>query len=334
MPSDLPSLGRPVYSIDERVLYLPVFSASGQSVYRYDIPTRDGRWQAVVAEGSAARRAVLGADALFGSSQVLRERGGSAEPAAQPFGDAALRVGQEESSYSRTRYRVGFPFGQSGWVTEEYGDGSLSLSVTDGSGGETLLLSQAYRANNVPFTAGWSPDGRYVVVVESLDSASYCRSRAGLAPVLRFAVFGPFEVEKTGDEILEAMSEADEERRQRRLDRELRRGRITPGERYGPFYDELVEDLRGCAALVAVTGPIEALTLQPPRTLNLSDGRGEADGLYFVFEVRAANGDGVLQTAAFHPGTPEPVRREIGSQIIRYDLAFEGERYFLDDCGE
>jgi len=333
IPADLPSLGRALYSIDERVLYLPVIRASGPSVYRFDIPTRQGRWQQTVPGASTSRRLLFAGDALLGSSRVLRDRTRPTEPVRQPFGGAALRVSQEEQTYSRTWYNVGFPFGQTGWRTEQYGVGRLELRLSDATTRETLLLSQAYRANNLPFTAGWSPNGRYVVVVESLESASYYRGRTAPEAALRFAVFGPFPVEKTQPEILRALAHGDEQRRQRLLDRGLRQGRITPAERYGAFYDELVENLRSCAALVAVTGPIEMLALKPSRTLDLSDGRGESDGLYFTFEVRTTNGDGELQTAAFYPATPQAVRERILSQIIRHDLAFEGERYFLDGCG-
>jgi hypothetical protein len=331
-PPGLAGIARAMYSIPERALYLPVFGAPGQSVYRYDIPARRGRWQPAPPESAALRRLAFEGAALFGSSRVLRDRDGPLAPAVQPFGTARLRLAQQESTYSRTWYNVGFPFGQSGWMTQRFGDGRLDLSVVDPSGDERLLLSQTYRADNVPFTAAWSPDGRHVLVIESLESASYYRIRAGREPALRFAVFGPFDVDKTRAEIVHALSEADERRRQRRLDRDLEQGRIAASERYGAFYQELIATIRSCPALLAVTGSIDALTLQPSRTLKLSDGHGDADGLYFTFELHAANGSGSLQAAAFRPETPPAVRREILARMIRYDLTFEGRQYFIDDC--
>jgi len=197
-----------------------------------------------------------------------------------------------------------------------------------------LLLSQDYRADNYPFAAAWTPDGRYVVVLESLETASYYRGLKGQGSVLRFAVFGPYDVEQTQAEIIEAIARADEKTRQRQLDSRLREGLIGPGERYGDFYDDFVESLRACPVLLAITGPVEALTLQPSQTLALSDGSGDNDGLYFTFELRTANGAGVLRAAAFGPETPAQVRNKILDRIVSYDLTFNGKTHYLDGCEE
>lgn len=327
-----PVTGRPVYQITEQALYFPLAVELQQRVYRYDIRTREGRWQADMPEESTARRPALQTGRLFASSDMLRQRERPPEPEAQPFGRAKIRLEQHESTYSHTYYRIGFPFGSSGWVTHDYGDGTVALySGTDASD-MTLLLSQSYRADNYPFTAGWSPDGRYVLVLEMLESASHYRERKGHTPSLRFAVFGPYPVEKTEAEILAFHARADEKKRQGQLDSRLRRGLIDPEERYGKFYEELLDTIRSCSALVAITGPIDDLTLAPDRTLGLSDGSGEDDGRYFTFDIQTARGSGTLRAAAFYPETPERVRREIISRIVRYDLSFNGRIYFLDDC--
>ncbi|MDT8408115.1 MAG: hypothetical protein RQ741_00820 [Wenzhouxiangellaceae bacterium] len=117
-----------------------------------------------------------------------------------------------ETSYSHRYYNIGFPFGKWGWVTRDYGDGSLKLYAGTDSSDPTLLLSQSYRADNYPFTAGWSPDGRYVLVLETLDSAGYYRKLKGHAPSLRFSVFGPYPTEKTEAEILAFHARADEQK--------------------------------------------------------------------------------------------------------------------------
>ncbi|MBS3746411.1 MAG: hypothetical protein KGY49_05110 [Wenzhouxiangellaceae bacterium] len=333
-PSTLVSVSRALYSIEAQVLYLSVFSASGNLVYRYDIAARQGRWQEAAPAQSTVQRSMLNGKTLFGSSGVLRGRSGPPAPAAQPFGTAELWLTQHESTYSRTWYNVGFPFGRSGWMTEQYGDGRLELSAGAAATEKRLLLSQDYRADNYPFTAAWTPDGRYVVVLESLESTSYYRGLKGQDPELRFAVFGPYDVEQTQSGIVEAVARADEKKRQRQLDSRLREGLIGPGERYGDFYDDFVETLRGCPALLAITGPVEALTLQPSRTLALSDDSGDNDGLYFTFELRTENGAGVLRAAAFGPETPAQVRNKILDRIVRYDLTFNAKTHYLDACEE
>lgn len=323
-------MGRPVYLIDEQALYFPVVMKMKQNVYRYDIKARKGRWQESMpksAEGDFAFQS----NQLFGSSGVLRQRERSPEPKTQPFGAAEIHLTQHETGYSHSYYNLGFPFGDSGWVTQDYGDGTLELSVGTPSD-MTLLLSQSYRVDNYPFTAGWSPDGRYVVVLEMLDSASYYRKRKGHAPSLRFAVFGPYAVEKTEAEILAFHARAEEERKQRQLDGRLRQGLIAPEARYGVFYEELLETIQSCTALLAITGPIETLTLKPRQTLGLSDGAGDEDGKYFAFELKATGGNGELLAAAFYRQTPEGVRQEIIGKIARYDLSFNGRNHYFDDC--
>lgn len=327
-----PVMGRPVYMISEQAVYFPVAGGLQQRVYRYDIPARAGRWQEDMPERSTAGRLVFQNGRLFGSSDMLRQRKRPPEPEAQPLNGMEIRLQQNETTYSHSYYNIGFPFGSSGWVTRDYGDGALKLYAGADSSDPTLLLSQSYRADNYAFTAGWTPDGRYVLVLEMLESAAYYRERKGHAPSLRFAVFGPYAVEQTEAEILAFHARADQQERQRQLDSKLRRGLIGPEERYGKFYEELLETIRSCSALLAITGPIDELTLRPDRTLGLSDGSGDDDGRYFTFDFQAARGSGTLRAAAFFSETPERVRREIISRIVRYDLSFNGGNHYLDDC--
>lgn len=324
-------MGRPVYLITEQALYFPVVVEMQQHIYRYDIAARKGHWQESMPAESAAGVLGFQTDQLFGSSDALRQRERPPEPILQPFGDAAIHLEQQETGYSHSYYNVGFPFGDSGWVTEDYGDGALELSAGTPSA-TNLLLSQSYRVDNYPFTAGWSPDGRYVLVLEMLESASYYRKRKGHSPSLRFAVFGPYAVEKTEAEILAFHARVEKERKQRQLDSQLRQGLIAPEDRYGAFYEELLRTIQSCPALLAVTGPVEALTLKPGQTLGLSDGRGDEDGKYFTFELRAARGNGTLHAAAFYLQTPERVRQEIIGRITPYDLFFNGKNHYFDDC--
>lgn len=326
-----PMMLRPVYLIAEQALYFPVVVEMQQHVYRYDIATRKGHWQESMPAPPAAGAFGFQTDQLFGSSDALRQRERPPEPKAQPFGEHEIHLEQQETGYSHSYYSLGFPFGDSGWVTQDYGDGTLKLSAGLPSD-TTLLLSQSYRADNYPFTAGWSPDGRYVIVLESLESASYYRKRKGHSPSLRFAVFGPYAVDKTETEILAFHARADEKRKQRRLDSQLRQGLLAPEERYGVFYEELLETIESCSVLLAITGPVETLTLKPGQTLGLSDGTGDEDGKYFSFELQAARGTGVLQAAAFYPQTPERVRQEIIGKIARYDLSFNGKNHYFEDC--
>lgn len=326
-----PIMGRPVYLITEQVLYVPVAGESRQHVYRYDIRARTGRWQESMPEQPVAGSPAFQSGQLFGSSDMLRQRERPPEPEAQPFGGATIHLEQQEEGYSHSYYNLGFPFGDSGWVKQDYGDGTLKLSA--GTPAETtVLLSQSYRADNYPFTAGWSPDGRYVLVLEMLESASYYRQRKGQPPSLRFAVFGPYAVEKTQAEILAFHARAREKERQRRLDSRLRQGLIGPVQRYGEFYEKLLETIESCSALLAITGPIETLEPRPEQTLGLSGGGDDEAGKYFAFELRAVRGNGLLRAAAFYPQTPEHIRREIIGKIIPFDLYFDGKNHYLDDC--
>ncbi len=329
-PLRVPTMGRSLYSIEQQVMFFSFATASRQSVYRYDIAKRRGGWEKRLPQPTAERRPLFYRNELFGSSRLLRQL--TPRPVAQPFGSAMLRLAQAEIGYSRTWYNFGFPFGQSGWMTERYGDGALELYLDTATAPAMRLLSQRYRADNYPFMAGWSPDGRFVIIVESLEDAAYYRSLKGLDPMLRFAVFGPFEVEATQSRIIEALTRADTTERQRELDRQLRDGQISPEQRYGVFYEAFAETLRSCSTLLAITGPIKALKLDASQTLKLSDGVGDEDGVYFTFALQTARGTGTLRAAAFYPQTPLPVRRKLVAQIIRYDLEFLGERYALDDC--
>ncbi|MDT8408116.1 MAG: hypothetical protein RQ741_00825 [Wenzhouxiangellaceae bacterium] len=98
------------------------------------------------------------------------------------------------------------------------------------------------------------------------------------------------------------------------------------------MYEELLETIRSCSTLLAITGPVDELTLRPDRTLGLSSGSGEDDDRYFNFDIQAARGSGTLQAAAFYQETSERVRREIIGRIARYDLSFGGRNYYFDDC--
>jgi len=330
-PAGLPATGPVLYSVEQRALLFPFVTASIQATYRYDIQARRGTWLESRPQPSTDLRPLFRTHDLYGGSRSLRDS--LPEPVAQPFGTALLDLTLDETSYSRTWYNVGFPFGKWGWMTEHYGDGSIHLRAGDSPESMRVLLSQTYRANNFPFLAGWTPDGRYVVVVESLDSATWYRGLEGKPPALRFALFGPFEVEANRAQIADALARADEVRRQRVLDDQLRTGKIAPERRYGPFYKALVEAIRTCPELTTITGPIEALRLDPRQTLGLTDGHGAEDGLYFTFELQAARGTGTLQAAAFYPETPESVRREISRLIVPLDLEFDGRRHALKFCG-
>ncbi|MDT8450797.1 MAG: hypothetical protein RQ847_11575 [Wenzhouxiangellaceae bacterium] len=92
---------------------------------------------------------------------------------------------------------------------------------------------------------------------------------------------------------------ADEKAHENALDRKFAQGLLSPEERYGRFYEELVETIRSCPALLAITGPVDTLTLRPGQTLALSDGSGAEAGKYFTFDLQAgrgnaADGGGVL----------------------------------------
>lgn len=327
-----PVMGRPVYLITEQALYFPVARSLQQRVYRYDIPARAGRWQEEMPEQSTARRSAFQTGRLLGKSDMLRQRERAPEPEVQPFNGIKIRLEQSEMAYSHTYYNIGFPFGKWGWVTREYGDGTLKLYAGTDSSEPTVLLSQSYHADNYPFIAGWTPDGRYVVVLEMLESASYYRKKKGHAPSLRFAVFGPYPVERTEAEILAFHTRADEKERQRQLDRKLRQGLIGPEERYGAMYEELIVRIKSCSALLTITGPVETLALDPDQTLGLSGNTGDEAGKYFTFELQTDRGNGRLQAAAFYPQTPEQIRREIISKIARYDLSFNGKQHYFDVC--
>lgn len=326
------SMGRPLYAIDEQALYFPLFIGMRQHVYRHDIVAETGQWREAMPTESTARRHLFRAGSLLGNSSYLRQHDNRPGSQAQPFGAMAVTLEQQETGYSRTYYRIGFPFGESGWVTRHYGDGNLKLFTGAGPGDETLLLSQNYKADNYSFSAGWSPDGRYVIVLEELTGASYHEQTRGRAPVLRFAVFGPYPVEKTEEEIIDFLARADEKARARSLDRKLAQGLITPEERYGRFYEELVETIRSCPALLAITGPVNTLTLRPGQTLDLSDGSGAEAGKYFTFDLQAGRGNGRLMAAAFYPETPGNMEQEIIGRIVRYDLSFDGRNHYFDAC--
>lgn len=329
-PAGLPATAQVLYSIEQRTLLFPFVTASTQTMYRHDIVNRRGSWLEGRPRPSTDLRPMFRTDDLFGSSDSLRNS--IPQPVAQPFGTALLDVKLDETTYSRTWYNIGFPFGQRGWMSERYGDGSAQLRVGDSPESMRVLLSQTYRANNFPFRAGWTPDGRYVVVLELLEAAARYRGLKAHEPVLRFAVFGPFEVGATHAQIIDALARADEARQQRELDDQLRAGKILPDQRYGRIYQSLVEAIRSCPELLTITGPIETLRLLPSQTLGLSDGHGAEDGLYFTFELHAARGKGTLRAAAFYPETPGSVRREITRRMVAFDLEFAGQRRALETC--
>ncbi|MDT8439363.1 MAG: hypothetical protein RQ729_10180 [Wenzhouxiangellaceae bacterium] len=320
----------PTYVIKEQALYLPVVSAAGKQVFRYTIDTRQGQWQDSAPAVSGTHRPLLRGDVLWAGSRVARAA--APRPVAQPFGKAELRLKLEETTYTRRWYNIGFPFGQSGWMSEQYGDGFLAVHFEAPARQATLLLSQHYRADNIPFQVAWTADGRYVVAIEVLSEAALQRDGIGRPPALRLAVFGPFPVERTPAGVVQALAQADERQRQRELDTQLRDGRIGPEARYGPAYSELLATLRDCTELLAITGPIERLELVPSQTLELSDGRDDNDGWYFQFELESASGRGALLAAAFRPETPQAVRAEITRKIVPFDLTFNGESHRFRHC--
>lgn len=326
------SMGRPLYGIEEKALYVPLFIGKRRHVYRHDIEAKTGHWQEAMPAESAARRHVFRAGTLLGDSSYLRQRNTHQGAREQPFGAATITLEQQEVGYSRTYYEFGFPFGESGWVTRHYGDGNLTLYAGTGAKDRIVLLFQEYQADNYSFTAGWSPDGRYVLVLEEVTGAAYYDQAAGRAPALRFAVFGPYPTGHTEAEIMDFLARADERARERQLDRELGQGLLTPQARYGRFYEELVETITSCSALLAITGPVSTLTLKPGRTLGLSNGDGKEAGKYFAFDLETGRGNGLLMAAAFYEETPEHIRQDIIGRIARYDLSFEGRNHYFDDC--
>lgn len=326
------SSGTPKYDISGQVLYFPLFIGLQQHIYRFDLRTKMGRWQDKMPPESPVRRDLLRDSRLLGDSSYLRRNGRQPAPQQQPFGAVLITVEQHETRYSRTYYQVGFPLGEYGWVTRDYGDGRLDLYTSTGAGDRTLLLSQDYETDNYSFTAGWSPDGRHVVVLEEVTAASYHEQARGRVPTLRFAVFGPYPVEKTQQQIIDFFVRADEKAHEKQLDRKLAQRLLTPEERYGRFYEELVGRIRSCPAIEKITGPVNTLSLRRERTLGLSNGDGREAGKYFTFDLQGERGNGSLSAAAFYPETPPKTRREIIRKIARYDLAFEGQNHYLENC--
>lgn len=122
-------------------------------------------------------------------------------------------------------------------------------------------------ADNTGFTAGWTPDGRYVFAIEEVSDGTYYRALDGQEPALHFAVFGPFPVDADTDEVLSDMVDREEKARVRGLNEKLKRGEVTPAQRYGRMYEELEETILACPPIIAKIGSIESLTLQPERRL-------------------------------------------------------------------
>ena len=208
-----------------------------------------------------------------------------------------LRTSIEETTYEVER-RSGWLFGSDTYM-EKVGDGTVTLTLQDEDGSSLFTLRDQYTQNSKDYTANFTPDGRYVLIVLPDDPQS---TAAKLPGGHRLILVGGLPVEDDKEVIIADLSLKGQAREahqaQQRLEQQYRDGLITPEVYYGDVYVNARNKIRNCSELRNLIGNITSLQVQD-RILGF--GQPEVVGKVFTFDYQARTGSGNLQVIVLEP---------------------------------
>jgi hypothetical protein len=227
---------------------------------------------------------------LLLNSSMIRQYGTKDVP--QPFGKHHAQSKIDEVPYDRKRYQVGFPFGETGWVTDHLGKGYVQLDILDEEKQPQFSIKVQYSENSGQYSGYWTPDGKYFLLMfpVSQNKPYYLTDRAVIA--------GPFGTESSSDQIDQALVAKEQKRKQRARRSEYLAGRMTPEEYFGPVYNSARQKILNCSEISRLVGSIQKLTVQKN---SLNFGNPEIVGKHFTFAYEAEKGEGKIQVVSLHP---------------------------------
>jgi hypothetical protein len=262
--------------------------------YRIDPRSGDAGWPAEMVLEEQLDELTPGKSLLV-SSGLIRSVGNKS--IAQPFGDLRAKTTLDEETYSVER-KPGFPFFGKPY-TETLGRGSVTLSLLYGSQPPWLVLKDTYQGNSKEYTAHFSADGRYLLIVLP-DQAKH--TAAKLQGSHRFLIAGPLPVNASSDTIVQTLKKQKQAAREKQKKAELKRlyreGKITAANYYGPVFTSARNKILQCQSVANKIGRITKLTL---RDMVLDFGNPEIVGKAFSFSYEAEKGRGRLSAIALHP---------------------------------
>jgi hypothetical protein len=234
------------------------------------------------------------AQAVILSSGLQRNIGG--ETRKQPYGDLSLHTTINETTYEVER-TAGFPFFGEEYV-EQLGDGKVRLELT-GPDGVLFSIEDQYIENSSEFTATFTPDGRYVVVIlPDLPETPAAQLPGGH----RLILVGGLPINRNKLEIVAELTlkgKAKEEFEAKQLARQkYRDGLITAEAFYGKVYVKALDKIRRCQDINLIIGEIESLSVHD----NILDfGQPETVGKVFTFDYNAPGSSGEIQVIVLDP---------------------------------
>lgn len=292
--------------------------------YRIDPRSGDAGWRAEKVEKEQLHELVPG-KALLLSSSLLRSVGNKS--LVQPFGRLRAETAIDEETYTVKR-KSGFPF-FGGSYTETLGRGSVTLTLTDTSHAPLLVLQERYKDNSQAYTAHFSPDGRYFLIVLP-NAARHIAAR--LPGSHRFLIAGPLPVDASSASIMQTLQKekqiAEEKRQSAERKRQYENGEITADVFYGPVYTAAREKILRCQKVANKIGRITRLQLRDP-VLNF--GNPEIVGKAFTFTYEAENGQGRLSAIALHPQYMEQWARKYKPYLETVDI-YNGSETLYVSC--
>jgi hypothetical protein len=224
------------------------------------------------------------------------QRGIGGETRKQPYGDLTLRTTINETTYEVER-STGFPFFGEEHV-EQLGDGTVRLELS-GSEGVLFFIDDQYIGNSSEFTAMFTPDGRYVVVILPDQPET---PAAQLPGGHRLLLVGGLPINRDKLEIVAELTlkgKAKEEFVAKQLARQqYRDGLITAETFYGEVYVKALEKINRCEDINIIIGEIESFKVHD----NVLDfGQPETVGKVFTFDYKARASAGEIQVIVLDP---------------------------------
>ena len=224
------------------------------------------------------------------------QRNINSETRKQPYGDLSLRTTINETTYEVER-TTGFPFFGEAYV-EQLGDGKVRLELT-GPDGVLFSIEDQYIENSSQFTAMFTPDGRYVVVILPDQPGTFA---AQLPGGHRLILVGGLPINRDKLEVIAELTlkgKAKEEFEARQLARQkYRDGLITAEAFYGEVYVKALDKIRRCQDINLIIGQIESLSVHG----NILDfGQPETVGKVFTFDYKAPDSSGEIQVIVLDP---------------------------------
>ncbi|MBT4493109.1 MAG: hypothetical protein HOC70_07675 [Gammaproteobacteria bacterium] len=228
------------------------------------------------------------------SSGLQRSIGG--ETRRQPNGALVLRTIIDETTYEVER-TAGFPFFGDSYA-EQVGDGKVSLELS-GAEGVLFSIEDRYTENSSEFTAMFTPDGRYVLVVLPDEPES---AAAQLPGGHRLVLVGGLPIDRDKLKVVAELTlkgKAKEEFETRQIEQQqYRDGLITAEAYYGEVYVKAVDKIRRCDDITYIIGEIERLAV---RDSVLDFGQPKIVGKVFAFDYEAPTSSGEIQVIVLDP---------------------------------